>query len=359
MHLGEDFRRRLREVLARPTAPFHEGRVHAVIFEAVRRSARLRIRADDHGNLEVVHGPGRPRLLFACHTDHPALEANGDGTATIRGGIRPQSLRGVGLRPFDGGRVATVAGVVRNGTGKVRLRGGRGLTRGTPLVLDLAAYRLTKRLIRARAVDDLCAVAACLTLLDRLAAVRWKGTVGVLFTRAEEVGFGGALSWAQTTRYPRKTTIINLEMSPSLPHTPQGKGPILRVGDRITTFTHEAAVELETAARALEKKDPDFRYQRALMDGGACEATVYFFRGFRTGALCLPLKNYHNHAARGGMGLEYVHAADAENLVRWMETYTRGFGRFNPRGDVERRLGRLQRRHRGRLARTARRTGEG
>ncbi|MHC4137256.1 MAG: M28 family peptidase [Planctomycetota bacterium] len=354
MPLGNDFRRRLKEILSCPTAPFHEEQVHRAILDAVDASGRLRARSDALGNLEVVYGKGRPRLLFACHTDHPALEANGDGTATIQGGMHAKELRGAGLRPFHGGRVATVGGAVRNGRpGVVRLRGGKGLKKGTPLVLDLPAYRITDRHIRARAVDDLCAVAACLTLLDRLGAARWRGCVGILFTRAEEVGLVGALGWAGLRRYPRTTTLINLEMSSALPHTPQGDGPILRVGDRVTTFTQGAAAELEVAARALARKDRHFRYQRALMDGGGCEATVYVFSGFRTGALCLPLQNYHNHAARGGMGLEYVHCDDAENLVRWMVEYTRSFGRLNAGRKVERRLAALWRKHRGRLERTA------
>jgi endoglucanase len=354
MPLGNDFRRRLKEILSCPTAPFHEAQVHRAILDAVDASRRLRARSDALGNLEVTYGKGRPRLLFACHTDHPALEANGDGTATIRGGIRAGQLRGAGLRPFGGSRVATVGGTVRNGRpGVVRLRGGKGLRKGTPLVLDVPAYRITGRHIRARAVDDLCAVAACLTLLDRLEAARWRGSVGILFTRAEEVGFVGALGWSGLRRYPRETTVINLEMSPALPHTPQGAGPILRVGDRVTTFTHGAGIDLETAARALARKDSHFRYQRALMDGGGCEATVYVFSGFRTGALCLPLKNYHNHAARGGMGLEYVHRDDAENLVRWMVEYTRSFDRLRARRRVERRLAALWRKNHARLKRTA------
>lgn len=354
MPLGNDFRRRLKQILACPTAPFHEERVHRAILDAVEASGRLRARSDPLGNLEVTYGGGRPRLLFACHTDHPALEANGDGTATIRGGMHARALRGAGVRPFCGGRVATIGGAVRNGrAGVVRLRGGKGLKKGTPLVLDLPAYRITGRHIRARAVDDLVAVAACLTLLDRLEAARWRGSVGVLFTRAEEVGLVGALGWAGLRRYPRSTTVVNLEMSTELKHTPQGEGPILRVGDRVTTFTRSAAAELEAAARALADKDRRFRYQRALMDGGGCEATVYVYRGFRTGALCLPLRNYHNHAARGGMGLEYVACDDAENLVRWMVAYTRSFGRLDARGRVERRFAALWRKHRGRLARTA------
>ena len=102
MQMGKDFRRRLEAVLRCPTAPFHEGNVHRVILDAVAASPRLRARTDALGNLEVTYGPRRPPLLFACHTDHPALEATGNGSAIVRGGIRPQALKGARLRLLDG-----------------------------------------------------------------------------------------------------------------------------------------------------------------------------------------------------------------------------------------------------------------
>lgn len=354
MQLGLDFRRRLETVLRCPTAPFHEGEVHRAILLAVEASPRLRVREDAFGNLEVVYGRGRPRLLFACHTDHPALEATGNGTAVIRGGIRPQALRGAPLRLLDRpGRVAVAGAVVKDGKpGLVKLEGG-GPGRGTPLLLDLPGPTLG-RFVRARAVDDLLAVAACLAMFDRLSVARWRGTVGALFTRGEEVGFAGALGWVRTTRTPRETTIVNLEMSSARPHTPQGNGPILRVGDRMTVFSQEVAADLEETAIALGRRDKAFRSQRALMDGGACEATVYSHAGFRTGALCLPLRNYHNHAPRGGMAREYVRASDAENLVRWMTAYARAFPRLDARRSRDRLLDRLWRRNAARLKRTAR-----
>ena len=88
------------------------------------------------------------------------------------------------------------------------------------------------------------------------------------------------------------------------------------------------------------------------MDGGACEATVYSVAGFQAGALCLPLRNYHNHAG-DGVGLEYVAAADAENLVRWMTAYARGFGKRAPGRRVAARMDKLWRKNRRALERSA------
>ena len=332
-------------------------------------SPRLRSRIDEHGNLEVRYGPGRPRLLFHCHTDHPALEVDGPGTARIVGGIYVKNLVGTSAPDVRTGLVergdaepSPAAGSAtgraergsgRRSQGRVRLSGAKGLKKGTALLLDLPAYRLAGQKIRARAIDDLCAVAACLTMFDRLAASRFRGSVGALFTRAEEVGFAGALGWVRTTDYPKSTTIINLEMSSARPHTPQGSGPVLRLGDRITTFIQGVAVDLDAAASDLAKKDETFRHQRALMDGGVCEASVFTFSEFRSGALCLPLKNYHNHTPSGGMGLEYVDKADAENLVKWMVAYARAFPKLNAKKRVLGRLEKLYRKNSKRLARSA------
>ncbi len=350
MQIGTDFRRRLETVLACPTAPFHEGRVHRAILAAVKASPRLRAREDAFGNLEVTYGKGPSKLLFACHTDHPALEATGNGTARILGGMRPKALRGTRLRLFDGTPAGARAGAA-TGDKAVKLEGGR-VPKGVPLVLDLPRVTVGRH-VRGRAIDDLLAVAACLAMFDRLEAARWTGTVGALFTRAEEVGFAGALGWVRTTRTPRTVTIVNLEMSSARPHTPQGHGPILRVGDRMTAFSQDALAELEETATKLAISKKGFRWQRALMDGGACEATVYAHAGFRAGALCLPLRNYHNHAPNGGIALEYVRADDAENLVRWMTAHARAFARIDGRRSRDRRLARLWREHRARLARTA------
>ncbi|MGQ0614917.1 MAG: hypothetical protein ACT4PV_14370 [Planctomycetaceae bacterium] len=355
MSFPRAFARRLREILALPTAPFCEGRVHAAILAAVRSSRRLRAKSDEFGNLLVVFGSIRPRLLFACHTDHPALRAEGDGTAAIVGGIRAAALVGARLRGFEGkgvrGRVVRAVGAKRSA--RVRIQTSTPCARGEPLLLDLPRPSLGGRFLRAHAVDDLCAVASCLALFDRLEATEFRGCVGALFTRAEEVGFAGALGWVRTTKMPRRTTIVNLEMSSARPHTPQGKGPILRVGDRITTFDPAVTAELEEAAHALQARDASFLWQRALMDGGACEATVYAHAGFRTGALCLPLLNYHNHAPDGGVAREYVHRDDAAGLLRWMEAYARGFPRFDARRTRERRFAALWTKNRARLLASA------
>ena len=51
------------------------------------------------------------------------------------------------------------------------------------------------------------------------------------------------------------------------------------------------------------------------MSGGTCEATAYQAFGCRAAAVCVALGNYHNCAADGGIGPEYVSVADIEALT--------------------------------------------
>lgn len=326
-----DLRKRLEQVLPVPTAPFHEAGIVELLQDFAATTPGVRSRLDSCGNLELVYGPGRPRLLYQAHMDHPAFHANGDGTATARGGIKVKEVVGHRLKTLDGATSVEVSGVAKKPVHTIRLRGGRGLKRGTPLILDLPGIRITKDHVRARVIDDLCSVAICLTVVDRLIKARWKGTLGFLFTRAEEVGFVGVSGWVKTTRYPKSTTIVNMETSRALPHTPLGAGPIVRVGDRVCTFDPEVTMGLTLAAG----KRP---HQRALMDGGGCEATAFTLAGFSAGAVCLPTKNIHNHKPRGGMGLEYVHKDDAENMVRLLVRYARDFGKVDAPQKIRRKL---------------------
>ena len=57
-----------------------------------------------------------------------------------------------------------------------------------------------------------------------------------LFTRAEEIGFMGAFEALRHKTIPKKACVLSLECSKAFPHTPQGGGVIVRVGDRTSIF---------------------------------------------------------------------------------------------------------------------------
>jgi endoglucanase len=66
----------------------------------------------------------------------------------------------------------------------------------------------------------------------------------------------------------------------------------------------------------LKKRNPKFNFQRALMDGGTCNSTVYHWAGYRAGAMCVALGNYHNHGANAKIAEEYISISDLSNMVK-------------------------------------------
>ena len=51
------------------------------------------------------------------------------------------------------------------------------------------------------------------------------------------------------------------------------------------------------------------------MSGGTCEATAFTAFGYETGALAVPLGNYHNVDPDGCLAAEYVSPRDLTNLA--------------------------------------------
>jgi endoglucanase len=145
--------------------------------------------------------------------------------------------------------------------------------------------------------------------LERLEAT---AAVYGLFTRAEEVGFVGAIALAKARVLQESVVIVSLETSSERGGACRmGDGVIVRVGDRTSIFDSTATSWLSHWAR--ESQIP---FQRCLMSGGTCEATAYQLYGFRTAALCVALGNYHNCGPEEKIDSEFVALADAEAMAR-------------------------------------------
>ena len=144
-----------------------------------------------------------------------------------------------------------------------------------------------------------------------------------VISRAEEIGFQGALAVAAGRTLPKDALIISLETSREMPGVKMGDGVILRVGDRTSTFDPEGTRFLGEIASALCLKRKGFSFQRALMSGGTCEATAYQEFGFQTVAVCVPLGNYHNCGDRRRIEAEYVSIADVAGMVHFLEATAR------------------------------------
>lgn len=179
-------------------------------------------------------------------------------------------------------------------------------------------------MLHAPACDDLAAVAAALGTLDIARKRKGLEHVGVLFTVAEEVGFIGAIAACKHNSVPKTARLICLENSRSFPESPIGAGPILRVGDRISVFAPDLTNRITDIMLEHASKHPDFKWQRKLMPGGACEATAFSSYGYQSTCICLPLGNYHNMVDIDGVnagrrpakvGPEFISVEDYHGMI--------------------------------------------
>jgi endoglucanase len=308
-----------------------EGRVVAYVERFVRERRRLRLRRDEHGNVLIVlpgRSKGPARWVFTAHMDHPGMVTRGmidENTveAEFRGFVLAKYVKGTKVRFFDGQREITgkvvKAKADKRGlrTSAVRARVGRAVGPNVIGMLDQGEGRVKGGRFYSRAIDDLGGAAAGLAMLDKLHRNPPAATVAVLLTRAEEEGLIGAIAAAKRPKLLKKSDrLIAVECSAVQPYAPQGTGPIIRVGDKTSVFDSSLTYFLTQQAEALRKKNRSFRYQRALMPGGTCEATVYDAYGFRAAGVCVAMGNYHNmNRGRKRIGPEHIDVNDWKNMV--------------------------------------------
>lgn len=342
----------LHELLQQPTAPFREQRVVQYATGVLRRH-RVPHLIDPIGNVVVGCASHReyaqrlnarspePVRLYIAHMDHPGfhgvrwlspsrLQVRWHGGAPTKhlGGapvwlsadddkIYEGRLRAARLTP-RGGTIQTAEVVLANrderpGAAPERVYGGFGFR---------APVWRRGELLYTKAADDLVGVYAILeTAIAAARDGKQKNFIGLL-TRAEEVGFIGAighlqLGWLQKAKRP--VICVSLETSRTLPNAVIGNGPVVRLGDRRTVFDPGALnVLTQLATRLLPH-----RHQRRIMDGGTCEATAATVFGFPTIGLSIPLGNYHNQGFEGGPDCrgkhgpapEFVHLSDIAGML--------------------------------------------
>jgi putative aminopeptidase FrvX len=329
----------LQELTSLPTVAGHEHTVIAWIKRWLSASRppyasapTWSLHEDRAGNLLISaasnHRPEAPRLLIAAHLDHPGFVVRRVVAPSVlelefRGGVMPayfeQSRVCIHLR--EQGRLS---GFITQRVGRSELGGfetflcelnsnaGEDARPGDVATWDLPHAEILDGLLHAPACDDLSAVAACLAVLDILqmldpARFPALGQVSVLFTRAEEIGFIGAIAACKDKTIPAGARILMIENSRSFDESPIGGGPIVRVGDRLSVFSPgltgavcKRAEDLvasngwPSSTTQAAPQPVKWAWQRKLMPGGACEASVYQAYGYDSTCLCLPLGNYHN-----------------------------------------------------------------
>jgi len=320
-----------------PTASGAEAAVLHWLHAWFAQRPSLRIAEDPHGNLTVslTPEPDAPApLYFTAHLDHPAfvvddVPAFDTVELSFRGGVMPDYFVNARIRIHTAGeagdttRLATI-------TAKADLPGSPVFDHwyarldpptdpradhaapapkpGDVAVWALPPAELNDGLVHTLACDDLAALAAALAAFDYLIphAAELTRPVRLLLTRAEEIGFIGAIGACRSRTIPLAARIIALENSRSFADSPIGGGPVVRVGDRVSVFSPTLSDAI--AARAEEiagggaivaatqklTAGPSWKWQRKLMAGGACEASVFCHFGYEATCVCLPLGNYHN-----------------------------------------------------------------
>ncbi len=336
-------RRLLHSILTQPTAPFREHYVRAAL-ERAARAMGLRPRHDRFGNLYIAYRRGQARpLALTAHMDHPGFEVLVPGRrvrAALLGGVEPQNLRGSRVRLYADaakhhahppvrpphpvrGRITAVHAVLPPGARRPKVEVDIACEADVALPafghFDLPGMELHGGMLRSKALDNLLSCALILATFARLRRRRAVANVLGVFTRAEEVGFVGAGGVLRSKILTPQRPLVVLETSKALPSAPLGEGPVLRVGDRMTCFDPGMDLWLTDCAAELAKLQPGFRWQRALMTGGTCEASLFMLHGRRVGALAMPLGNSHNMTPRGGIGPEFISTSDFDQGLLLLE----------------------------------------
>lgn len=365
----------LLELLALPTAPYNEGHVVDYIRRWAADRPAVKLSQDAVGNvvLKLERGPrGRSALVLAAHMDHPGFEAKRmHGPRRLEadwlGWVHPDYFPNARVRFFSEGRwvrgtvrdvkLATIRGRRRVKTAEIEVA--RAVAPGSIGMWDFPDPVVRGGRVYARGCDDVAGVAAILDALDQLARGRKPCHVLALLTRAEEIGFAGAIAACRKRTLPKDAQIVAVEISSEIPGVRMGDGPVLRVGDSSVTFSPGLTEFCRVVAGDLARKDKAFRFQRKLMDGGTCESTVYCAEGYEATGLCLALGHYHNmDTRRKRLAPECIHLADYDGLVKWFVALASTRRPFDAGGSqVHAMIARLERVQAPQLRRTASRVG--
>ena len=327
-----------------PTAAGKEHRVIAWIDEWITTREGVTKHVDAHGNFELrlADSPETDHpIYFTAHLDHPAFVVEeireGELILSFRGGVMSDYFPDASIRVHHTSDAYLDATIIEEHdpdgkewseteTRPFKMYRASCASASEVSIGDIGTWELPDAqiiddefggIIHTNACDDLAAVAAALCALDEIRIAQADGAdktdVRVLFTLAEEIGFVGAIGASKDGFMPKGSRIIALENSRAFPDSPIHGGPIVRVGDRISVFSPELTGAVAKVAeriaggpatpKASQKNSemPKWKWQRKLMAGGACEASVFCAYGYTSTCVCLPLGNYHNMANLGSV----------------------------------------------------------
>lgn len=343
----------LLSLLEKPTAPYREKFVMEWIkkelvhnqvpfFQDSTGNIIMGVGSEQEYRLLLGQNETEPLRVFIAHMDHPGFHGvkwRSKDTLEIKwlGGSPKKHLVGSRLwisnqngELFEG--VLKTATLDRKKThlskGSVKIKGSANGEVATSLFGGFGFRKPVwekNGILYTKAADDLVGCFAAIETAKIALKMSSKKFIGIL-TRAEEVGFVGCIAhfeqgWFKSARRP--ILAVSLETSRTLPGALVGKGPVVRLGDRAGVFSSTALEVLtQIARRKLPKK-----FQRRVMDGGTCEATVAVANHIPAIGISIPLGNYHNQGFEGGPDCrgeegpapEYISLSDIKGMLTLCE----------------------------------------
>jgi endoglucanase len=330
MHiLDEELYQALMAVAACPTASCHEGHVRDCLLSRLNDLPHVATHLDEYGNLHATYkynAAGREPFRVVAHMDHPAFVVKQKGNKPelhFAGGVEEKYFAGKQIvfyneKTIDALGRARITGTAFSTDAKLVGIDGPFPSEATFATWDLPNARCTKRLFISPACDDLAQVSTVLALLRRLALNGASGHVHALFSRAEEIGFAGSFAALKSKKPFANMATLSLETSLARGFAKVDGGPVVRVGDRLSIFDSRVTHWLETAFRDLKAIRSATFYQRLLMGGGTCEASVFHRAGMPTGAMCVALNNYHNMGPGTSIRAESISLRDIQGLYDFL-----------------------------------------
>lgn len=314
-----------------PTAPYHEHQARTEVIRHLKGLPHLTLTLDRFGNL-LAHYRHRPKrgqsLALVAHLDHPGFSIpsplfHKQRCAEFLGGVALDYFAHQSVLFFNAKSPEPLGRCTLDHVDWSQPQKKAWFREPFPAgaefgMWDLPVARFTRDRFTNRSCDDLVGIATMTALLIDLAESDTRGELYALYTRAEEVGFHGALASLKTSPALPKIPLLSLETSNARGFAKFGAGPILRVGDRTSIFTPSVTAWMHQSLEALKKAAPETIYQRLLMGGGTCEATVFQQAGYPAGALCVALENYHNMGRGNRIAAESVSLADWQGLYHFL-----------------------------------------
>ena len=325
-----------------PTTSFYEQKILEYIKTKLT-SYKIEFHQDPWGNIVAeVNGKTPNEIVFISHTDHPGFEIIAKHKKNIYlakalGGLPKNCITNQTNVKIISNRTDLFQGKIINFYSKDNTKINvpndyRWMTSEFVLiesdsekinlpsfaVFDLPETKFSGERIITPVADDLAGCALIIETLNKLNKSSNEYSFKGIFSRAEEVGLIGARLIAANELINKNSIIVSIETSSELPGANFGKGPIIRTGDRITTFDNKAELVLLQSVKEILQKDIKFAYQRQLMSAGGCEASAFAIFGYSVTGLALPLRNWHNGNEEGDVEPEEISLLDFENAYKIM-----------------------------------------